>query len=204
MSAPDNTLMQLLQEVTKKAPDYFALISAKTDAAFESAFDHFLEKAVTCLETSRLEFRTLGEDGLSSVLVSALSVPGITATRETNSNGHVDITVIADHCTPMRKKLGEAKIYAGPAYHVKGLQQLVGRYSTGREGRGMLIVYFRKKDIAGFVKNLRQSMDDNLPLSQQGKAVDHQIRWSFLTSHLHSSGENLEVAHVGCNLYCDD
>ena len=33
---------------------------------------------------------------------------------------HVDITITADHCVPVRKKLGEAKIWDGPEYHIKG------------------------------------------------------------------------------------
>jgi hypothetical protein len=78
---------------------------------------------------------------------------------------------------------------------------LIGRYTTGREGRGMLIVYFRKKDIAGLVKKLRDTMDKNLPVAQQGPTSNHAIKWSFLSKHKHSSGEDLEVGHVGCNLY---
>jgi hypothetical protein len=104
---------------------------------------------------------------------------------------------------PTRKKLGEAKIYDGPDYHIKGLQQLLGRYTTGKEGRGMLIVYFRKKNIAGLVKKLREKMDTDLPLSQQGPTCDHLIKWSFLSQHGHSSGETLEVGHIGCNLYIE-
>ena len=203
MSAQDNSLLTLLELNRQKTPEYYDLISAKTDADFEKAFDAFLERAVSQLETNKKNFQTLDENGLSAVLTMALSVPGLSATRETNSNGHVDITIVADHCMPMRKKLGEAKIYDGPEYHVKGLQQLLGRYTTGREGRGMLIVYFRKQNIAGLVKKLREKMDTDLPSSQQGPTSDHLIKWSFLSKHTHSCGENLEVGHIGCNLYIE-
>jgi hypothetical protein len=104
---------------------------------------------------------------------------------------------------PIRKKLGEAKIYDGPEYHLKGLQQLLGRYTTGREGRGMLIVYVRKKNIASLIKKLREKMDADLPCQQQGEATDHAIKWSFITKHAHSCGENLEVGHIGCNLFIE-
>jgi hypothetical protein len=203
MSAQDNSLLTLLDLSRQKAPEYYDLISAKTDADFEKAFDAFLERAVSQLEANKKNFQTLDENGLSAVLTMALSVPGLSATRETNSNGHVDITIVADHCMPMRKKLGEAKIYDGPEYHVKGLQQLLGRYTTGREGRGMLIVYFRKQNIAKLVKKLREKMDSELPSSQQGPTSDHLIKWSFLSKHKHSCGENLEVGHIGCNLYIE-
>lgn len=203
MITHDNSLFELLELTKVKAPEYFDLISAKTEAEFEKAFDVFIERAVSHLESNKKNLQSLDENGLSAVLTGALSVPGLSATQETNSNGHVDITVVADHCMPMRKKLGEAKIYDSPAYHFKGLQQLIGRYATGREGRGMLIVYFRKKNIVGLVKNLREKMDAELPLSQQGSTIDYLIKWSFLSKHKHSSGETLEVGHIGCNLYIE-
>ena len=109
--------------------------------------------------------------------------------------------IVADHCVPERIKLGEAKIYDGPEYHLDGLKQLLGRYTTGREGRGLLIVYFRKADIAGLVKKLRTQMDSDLPCAQQGKTTDHVLKWSFLSTHALKSGDNHEVGHIGCNLH---
>lgn len=203
MSTQEDTLLTLLEECKRKAPEYYDLLSSRNDLEFEKAFDAHLEQAVSQLESNKKDFIELGENGLSGALTMALSIPGLSATRETNSNGHVDITVVADHCTPVRKKLGEAKIYDGPEYHFKGLQQLLGRYTTGREGRGMLIVYFRKQNIAGLVKKLREKMDIDLPSSQQGATTDHTIKWSFLSEHAHACGETLEVGHVGCNLYIE-
>jgi hypothetical protein len=130
-------------------------------------------------------------------------MPGLTVLREAHSNGHVDLTIEALYCVPMRKKLGEAKIYDGPEKHIKGLEQLLTRYTTGREGRGILIEYFRKKDIEGLVKKIRERMDADLPLGQLSATRDHLLKWSFLSTHAHSSGSNLEVGHVGCNLFAD-
>jgi hypothetical protein len=203
MSAPENSLLNLMELNKQKAPEYYNLISATDDAEFEKAFDAILERAVSQLEENKNDFESLTETGLSSALTMALSMPGLSATRETNSNGHVDITVVADHCSPIRKKLGEAKIYDGPEYHLGGLKQLLGRYTTGREGRGMLVVYFRKKNIAGLVQKLRDRMDADLPYSQQGPTANHGIKWSFLSKHKHSCGEHLEVGHIGCNLYVE-
>lgn len=98
------------------------------------------------------------------------------------------------------KKLAEAKIYAGPRYHIKGVGQLIGRYTTGREGRGLLISYVRKKDIKGIVEKLRAAMDAELPEKQIGPCEDHTLKWSLKTSHKHSSGEVVPVDHIGCNL----
>ncbi len=203
MSTQEDTLLTLLEECKRKAPEYYDLLSSRNDAEFEKAFDAHLEQAASQLESNKKDFKELDENGLSGALTMALSIPGISATRETNTNGHVDITIVADHCTPMRKKLAEAKIYDGPEYHFKGLQQLLGRYTTGREGRGLLIVYFRKQNIAGLVQKLREKMDTDLPVSQQGATTDHTIKWSFLSKHAHSCGDTLEVGHVGCNLYIE-
>src|SRR5262249_36571844 len=196
-------LYALCEMLKQKAPDYLNLITAKSTPEFEKAFDGLLERAVSGLEQNKQKFDKLDEDGLSSALALALSMPGLTVTRETNSNGHVDLTIEADHCIPARKKLGEAKIYNGPAYHFKGLEQLLGRYSTGREGRGLIIVYFRKPNIAGLVQNLRKQMDADLPCKQQGNTADHILKWSFLSAHAHACGDNLEVSHIGCNLYAE-
>jgi hypothetical protein len=200
MSAHQNTLLALCELLMRKAPEYFDLLAATSIAEFDAAFDALLERAVLGLEQNKKKFEPLGEDGLSGVLALALSVPGLTVTRETHSNGHVDLTIEADHCMPARRKLGEAKIYRGPAYHFDGLRQLLGRYTTGREGRGLIITYFRTPNIAGLVKNLRDKMNSDLPCDQEGETADHKLKWSFVSAHAHSCGERLEVSHIGCNL----
>jgi hypothetical protein len=175
MSERENSLLAYYEMVKQKAPEYFDLLTAKSITEFEKAFDALLEKAVSGLEQNKKKFARLDEEGLSAALALALSIPGLTVTRETHSNGHVDLTIEADHCTPARRKLGEAKIYKGPAYHFKGLEQLLGRYSTGREGRGLLIVYFRKPDIAGLVQNLRKQMDADARLRGQSRSESHRV-----------------------------
>ena len=201
MMQDGDSLFDLVEMMKQKAPEYIALLTAQSEAEFDKAFDAMLEKAVLRLEQNSKNFAALDEVGLSGCLAAALSMPGLSVIQEANSNGHVDITIDADHCVPARRKLGEAKIYNGPEYHVQGLGQLLQRYTTGREGRGLLIAYVRAKDISGLIKKIRQKMDDEHPCDQRGKTVDHTIRWSFLSSHAHSCGDVLDVSHIGCNLY---
>ena len=203
MSALPDNILTLVENIQRKAPEYLDLFTAATEQQFEKAFEAILEKAIAGLESDSKNFASLSEDGLSGVLALAMSTPGLSVTRETHSNGHVDLTIIADHCVPARKKLGEAKIYNGPEYHMKGLEQLLSRYTTGREGRGLLIAYVQKKNIAGLVHKLREKMDAELPCQQQGKTADHTLKWSFLSAHGHSCGEKLEVSHIACNLYTE-
>ena len=201
MTTGNNSAAELIRSIERKAPEYLDLLTAEPDEEFERAFDAVLQRAVAQLEANKDNFRTLGEVALTGALAMALSIPGLTLTQEEHSNGHVDVTIVADHCVPLRRKLGEAKIYRGLAYHLDGLDQLLNRYSTGREGRGLLIEYFRTRDIAGLVEQLRKDMDATHPYGQKINTADHVHKWSFLSMHSHSSGEAVEVAHVGCNLY---
>jgi len=201
MSNEKNSAKELIDQIKRKAPEYLDLLTAESEADFDKAFDALLEKAIISLEKNKKNYAELTEVGLSAVLASVLSCPGLTVTQEAHSNGHVDITIEADHCMPARTKLGEAKIYDGPQYHLDGLEQLLERYTTGREGRGLLIEYVRHQDIASLVEKLRQRMDAELPMVQKGKTKDHTIKWSFISTHEHASGDDLDVAHIGCNLH---
>ena len=204
MNQGKSSLNAHIEKLLRKAPELLDLISAETEKDFDAAFLPYLEKSISDIEKSKTLFQNLSEDGLSSILVMGLSVPGLTVTREAHSNGHVDLTIVADHCSPIRVKLGEAKIYGGFAYHVKGLTQLIGRYSTGREGSGFLIEYFKKGNIKELVQGLRDQMDKKLPLNQTDKSANHTLKWAFSTNHKHSSGETLKVQHIGCNLCSED
>jgi hypothetical protein len=204
MNSEQDSLYALVELMRLKAPEYFALLSAKSESEFDEAFDTIIERAISILETNSKNFVSLNEVGLTGALAMALTMPGLTVTQETNSNGHVDLTVSADHCMPARKKLGEAKIHNGPAYHVAGLKQLLQRYTTGRESRGLVISYVRKKNIAGLVKEIRAHMDKDHPCDQKGETVDHKIKWSFVSTHTHSCGEDLQVSHIGCNLFVEN
>jgi hypothetical protein len=198
-----DTFLGLSETLKRKAPGYLDILTAETDADFEKAFDTLLQKSVEGLETNKEYFKTLGEDALSGILALALTMPGLTVTREAHSNGHVDLTIVADHSIPPRKKLGEAKVWDGPEYHIKGLKQLLDRYTTGREGRGLVIAYVKNKNIAGLIEKLRTTMNKERPCKQVAETVDHVLKWSFLTRHFHSCGDTLEVGHIGCNLYTD-
>jgi len=204
MSIDQSSLYDYVEILKRTVPETLDLLTAQNDEQFETAFDALLQKAVERLEENKADFQSLDENGLSSALAMSLEMPGLQVLREAHSNGHVDITIIVSHCVRTRKKLGEAKIYDGPEYHIKGLGQLLGRYTTGRESRGLLIAYVKKKNIAGLIKKIRQEMDVTLPLSQQGNTINHTLKWSFLSTHAHSCGENLEVSHIGCNLYTED
>src|SRR4051812_29129632 len=123
MSAKKGSAKDLVDRLARTAPELLDLTTARTDEQFEQAFDAILEKAVVTIEESKDKFAPLDEEGLTCVLTAALTMPGLTVSREKDSNGHVDLTIEATHCSPVRKKLAEAKIYRGWKYHLGGLQQ---------------------------------------------------------------------------------
>jgi hypothetical protein len=192
---------ELIDRLMRKAPAYLDLITAETVEEFEAAFTSLLERAVIHLEQNKKNFRSLKEEGLTAALAGCLMAQGLTVMQEPNSNGHVDLRIEADHCTPARVKLGEAKIYSGPSKHIKGIGQLLGRYTTGRETAGLMINYVRKPDIKGITERLKAKIDSQLPEGQTGPCDSHLLKWSLTTTHLHSSGELISVDHIGFNLH---
>lgn len=189
-------------ELTKKlSRETLDLITATTDEEFDTAFDNWLTQAIAKMEAGKKEFKILSEDGLSNILACTLSTPEISVTREQNSNGHVDLTVKLLNSSPQRIKLGEAKIWRGNEYHAKGLDQLLNRYTTGRECRGFVISYVKSKDIKALFEDLRKHIDGSKPFNLEGLCLDHNIKWSFLSNHKHNSGELIAICHIGCNLH---
>ncbi len=201
MTVSEISAAELVERLKRKAPEYLDLVTAETDDDFEKAFTGIIDVAMRYLEQNSKNFVDLKEDGLSAALAGRITIPGLTVSQEKNSNGHVDITIEADHCTPARVKLGEAKIYDGPAYHIKGISQLLGRYTTGRESAGFLLIYVREANIKQKIEDLEGALNEKRPENQVGKCKKHTLQWSLQTKHRHSSGEVLDLSHLGCNLH---
>lgn len=201
MESEQNTLLALYEHFSSKYPNFLKILLPASDEDFDAGIEDLLEKALDHLEKNANHLAALGEEAISAFLVAFLNMPGLRVVQEAHSNGHVDITIEAEHSPPLRRRLGEAKIYGGPAYHVKGLEQLLGRYTTGREGSGIVFEYFQKPAIKNLVGKIREHMDSTKPCGQDGVSTDHQIRWAFTTNHSHSSGERMRVVHLNCNLF---
>lgn len=197
---PDS-IAALIDLAERKFPNAFVRVWASmSDAEFDDAFESMLEGAVDHLEKNANFYYDDDEDKITAAFVAYLSMPGLRVLQQSHSKGHVDITVELERMPPLRRRLGEAKIYGGPAYHEKGLQQLVKRYTTGREGFGILLEYVQVPGIKQLVAKIREYMDINKPCEQNGQTENHRFRWAFVTHHLHSSGELLRVVHLSCNL----
>ena len=171
-----------------------------SDEEFDEALESHILDAVRWLEDNANSLHRDSEDSLSTTLAGRISMKELIDTsRETNTRGHVDITIKV--ITISRKRLGEAKIYDGYAYHEKGLQQLVERYSTGRERSGYMFCYVKAPDIKGKMEKLQADCDACKPCRQNTASVKHKEKWAFETRHTHASGEDLRVVHFGINLH---
>lgn len=203
MTAPHpDSFVTLVDLIAKKSPSYLALLCSRNDSEFDDALDNILEKIIDDIERDANLFSQLREDGITAILSIAINrVNGLHATQQAHSNGHVDITIETDDFFPVRRRLGEAKIYSGPQYHEKGLEQLLQRYSTGRQNSGYMFEYVKDPSIKQLVEKVRTHMDTNKPCAQDGVTQDHRTRWAFVSNHLHSSGELVRVVHLSCNLY---
>jgi hypothetical protein len=197
----DSTLKRLCEILARRCPETVDLLTAVTESQFDDAFAPWLALSIQELEANSKNFSDLGETGLVAALAMGLRMPGLSVKQEVNSNGHVDLTVALEHSYPLLFSLGEAKVYDGPELHKKGLAQLMGRYMTGREAQCLMLSFVQKKDIAEIVQKLRDNMDESLPCAQQEKSALLPPKWTFRTTHKHTSGEIRSVAHYSCNLF---
>ena len=196
-----NSLRDLISHLERVAPELIDLALAKDNQEFSTLLDIFLERAAAHVEANARSFFNLDEVGLSAVVATYFNgMPGIQVIQEGHSNGHVDLTVTVNLVSPTRRVLAEAKIESGPAYHEKGLAQLLGRYSTGRYPNAWLLVYVKSGAIKTRLEALRQHLDTTKPLNQTGKCRDHPARWFFMSDHIHASQEQITVTHAGFNL----
>lgn len=198
-----SSLFGFFETIRKSSPEHMDLFASLSDAEFQTAFDSLLGKALAAMEEGKKGFQPLDEPALSDALRLGMMVPGLAVTREENSNGHADLTFDSYRFGQRRRILGEAKIYDGPKYHIAGVGQLL-RYMTGREIRGLMVVYMRKANGSKLMKDVRDKMDADKLENQQGVTTAHPLKWAFDSSHLHSSGETMRISHVACNLYVDE
>ena len=182
-------------------PAMRALFQARTAEDFDDFLDRHFEKCVQRMEAEAHHLTADKEEKLSAFLAAALDMPGLAVTREGYSNGRVDLTIRAESTMFPEQRLAEAKIYSGPAYHAKAIEQLISRYATGRQGRGYVIEYFKAPGIADLVLKLRRKADSDLPVRQHGATCDHPMKWAYASKHRHASAELIHVVHINVNLH---
>lgn len=196
---PDASLERLLGLLEAHNPNLMKLVDARTEKEFVDATEGQLERAVRAIESGARQYAVLDERGLSQLLADFLNQAGFKATAETNVRGHVDV-VVQHSLGGEWKYLGECKMHQGFKYHLNGCGQLLG-YCTGRELRAFCLDFFAVAGMFDKLKKLRNRMDIELPMAQSAASANHAINGAFLTIHLHLSGRNVEILHLGCSVW---
>lgn len=83
--------------------------------------------------------------------------------------------------------------------HVGGCEQLLG-YLNGREFRGFVLEFFNVPVMYTKFIESQKHFDDNYPAEQSRPSQLHFIVGAFVKSHAHSSGREVMILHLGCNL----
>jgi len=182
------------------SPPQLRVIVADSETEFVDAVEMSLEAAIQHMEAGAQYNYNRHEPALAHELAGCLGGGGLHVQNEAHSNGHVDITVVHWRHVGWRM-LGECKIYRYPAHHINGCKQIMDRYATGRLPRAFCLDFFQEDEIQQKMQGIRNEMDANLPLQQQGPSHSHAIHWAFLTIHRHSSGEDITILNAGCNVY---
>jgi hypothetical protein len=180
-------------------PAALKVIRVQNEAGFIAAVEELLEEGIHHLEINAINFRPLGETGLTAAMVQSFNRHGIRAHQEANANGHVDL-YIENSFRLALLVCGETKVYRGPAYHLGGLAQVMD-YATARCGFAFIIEYVRDRPVVEACNAIRNALDAALPENQQGPCLSHDaIQFALVSSHLHPTGRNIRITHAGASL----
>lgn len=107
-----------------------------------------LEELIGLMEADAKDFIESGEDVLNRELVRLLRARAYTASHDHDEGGHVDVHVRSGD--GRFSWLAEAKLDHGPAYLLKGVNQLTERYARGTPGHncGALLIYVQMPRIS--------------------------------------------------------
>ena len=154
---------------------------------------------IKSIEQSAKNFSNLSEDGITDIIATSLnSTLYFTAIREENSRGHVDITVKAPTFVPdhVFTYLGEAKIWNGVKYSLRGFDQL-NEYSSGRYLDQFTLTYFKKLNC----DSLFTKFKNELVTKKSCDILPNSTNRYFQTQHRHMTGSLLKTDHYSVNMY---
>ena len=181
-------------------PGTARLYFSTNEREFIEAVDVILEIAIRRLEENAASHDSLGELALSTMLSDLIRQAAIPCAKEVYRNGHVDVAI--GH--PRKQQfqyLGECKIYDGFRKHCGGCDQLLNRYSSGRDVRGFVLEFFNQPGMYALLTALKAQFDEDFPLEMKGSTITHHIKGAFVSLHTHFTQTDFEVLHLGCNLY---
>ncbi|WP_332862213.1 hypothetical protein [Janthinobacterium svalbardensis] len=194
------SLRTYIQRFIAVLPEAIALFENCSEDGFERNVTSFLLEAVTTLEQQKNYYKGATEEQMTGAILGFFNRYGIRASSQTNSNGHVDVFVYRLR-SPEAVICIEAKIWGGVKRHRTSDMDQIMKYTSGRYPFSYLLVYVRKQDIAQRMKDLRQELDLYKPHKQIGICSSlENFKWALKSKHLHFSGDEVNLYHVGVNM----
>lgn len=202
MTTPDSDRLDAYFEyLTALSPPAMKAWLSIDEADFCAAVEDAIHDVMVEIEAGAKLYKGLKEPALSLMLAQLLRQAMLPAVAEGYHNGHTDVMVSHPRKLPMAM-LGECKIYRGYKQHHDGCKQVLDRYSSGRASRAFCLEFFMVDGMYAKLANLRTEFDHQQPLGQIGVSADHRLKGAFLTLHKHFTAAQLELLHLGCNLFC--
>ena len=169
---------------------------------FVKALYRELRSAIRYLEGMAEQLGGDGEEKITSILIASMRGFGFKLTAETRHRGHVDLTAHPE-LDESYQWLAEAKVFKGSYEKLtKGMKQLLGRYSSGRDPDAGMIVYMPTEKLVKRLRTWRQRVEAD-PVEACTSCKDCGDPFGFVSSHPHSSGSDVRVRHFWANLYFD-
>jgi hypothetical protein len=198
---PENTLRDFVRYLDRELVGTSLVYFSDNERESVEAVDVVLNIAIRTLEENAKSHSRLGELALSTMLTDLISRSAVPCQKEGYRNGHVDI-IVGHPRLKHFQYLGECKIYKGFRHHCSGCEQLLNRYSTGRDMRGFLLEFFNRSDMYKLLQTLKTKFDTVFPLEMKAPSKEHgHIKGAFVSLHSHFTSTDVEVLHLGCNLY---
>ena len=199
MHLPVNSVREFVKFIDDTIPGASAVYFSEDESQFVKGVDLLLDAAIRRLEEDAATHGSLGELTLSTMLSNLIGYAA-RCEKESYRNGHVDVAI--RHARKQFQYLGECKIFGGFEKHCAGCNQLLNRYSSGRDARGFVLEFFNRPRMYELLADLRTNFDQKIPLKMKGSAKSHDhIKGAFLSLHRHFTQTYIEVLHLGCNLY---
>lgn len=184
-------------------------IEPRSHEEFISRINKDIDYLIGLIEADAKDFHSSLEDEFNREIVRLLSARCYIASHDHDEGGHVDVR-IASRCGEY-SWLAEAKIYDGPDYIKKGLNQLIERYSRGTPGHhiGGILVYIQKSRCTEFFakwrRELADSKDEFEELAIEDCKSPSREGLAFYSEFIHPrigrDGPKYRIRHIGVSAY---
>jgi hypothetical protein len=186
------SLKRLLTEMPASELEHLVARRGNVSAKdYLDALARDIQTAVKRLESKASKYHRDDEEKLTGFIAERLEAQGHQAECEADNNGHVDLKVTKPQLGVLY--LAEAKIHTSYPKNVKGMLQLLTRYSSGKDPLAGFLLYIRSPGAKRIVDTWRSKVRCKRLSCTNVTSV---LRPGYFEStHKHTSGHELSVGH---------